>query len=129
MIEPQEPGAVPPVVSSEEPSPDEAELQEATPAISKPIQAPQEVPTSDVPQEESNKVERSQSPWTPSYSVSSQGGGLDDLAPADEEAVEPAEEQITESTPAPEIVTPAEVRAFDTLFLSSKIDQLLFRSQ
>lgn len=136
VIEPQEPGPVPPIVSFEGPSPDEAELQAATPAISKSVEAAQEVPTPDVPQEESNEVGRSQSPWTPSYSVSSQGGGLDNLGSADEEVVgsttthePPVEEPIAEPTSAPEIVTPAEVRAFNPLFLPSKIERLLFRSQ
>ena len=117
VTEPQEPGAVPPVIYSEEkPSPDEAEPEEVTPAISEPVEATQDVPTSDVPQEESNEIEHSQSPWRPSYSVSFQGGGLDNVALADEEAVEsttvpepPVEEPITESAPVPEIVTPVEV--------------------
>lgn len=115
MNEPQEPGLVPPAVPTEE----KHSTDEATPAISEPIEATQDLPTSDVPQEESNEIEHSQSPWTPSYSISSQGGGLDNAAPVDEEAVEsttapepPVEEPIAESAPAPEIVTLAEVRGF-----------------
>ena len=137
VIEPQEFGPVPPPVTSEEKhSAVETELEEATPAISEPAEPPLDVPTSDVPQQESNKVERPHSPWTPSYSVSSQGGGLDNLAPADEEVVEstiapepPVEEPPAESMLTPEIATPAEVRAFNPSFISSKIDRFSFRNQ
>jgi hypothetical protein len=127
--EPQEPKVVPPPVSSEKKlSTDEPAPEEASPAISEPVDAAENVSTPDVPQEETKQVER---PWTPSYSVSSQGGGLDTAPPADEEVDEPptppeppVEEPAAEPTPTPEIVTPAEVRTFNISFPSQKIDQL-----
>jgi len=126
IVEPEVPApesreaeTVPPAVPPEEEglSVGGAGPEEATPAISEPVEAAQDVTNPDLPPEETKQVER---PWTPSYSVSSQGGGLDDGAPADEEAAEPTapeplvEEPAAESVPAPapEIVTPAEVRAF-----------------
>ena len=124
-----------PATSPEEnPSTDEAGQEEATPTILEPIEAAQDVPTSDVPQEES-EIGHSQSSWTPSYSVSSQGGGLDDAAPVDEEVVEPTtapeppvEETVAGSAPVPEIVTSAEVCAFRGSFPSSTTDPCSLRS-
>ena len=115
---PQEPEVVrPPVQSEEKPSTDEVELEEASLVISEPVEVSQDAPTSDVPREETKPVE---GPWTPSYSVSSQGGGLDTAQPADEETVESTtapeplvEKLAADSIPAPEIVTPAEVCAFN----------------
>jgi len=132
-LEPQETEAVyPPVPPEEEPSIDEAEPEVTTPSISEPVEAAQDVATSDVPQEETKQVER---PWTRSYSVSSQGGVWDSTVPADEEVVEPTtapeppvDKPATEPTPRLESVTPAEVRAFSISFPSRKIDQLFFRS-
>lgn len=79
---------------SEEPVVDEAEQEASIP---------------DVPQEEVKPLER---PWTPSYSVSSQGGGLDNIVPTGEEASEPtiapeppAEEPVVST---PEVEAPAE---------------------
>jgi len=136
VIEPQETGAVPPPVPSEEKSSAvETKLEEATPVISEPAEASLDVPTSDIPQQGSNEVERPRSPWTPSYSVSSQGGGLDNLAPADEEVIGsttapelPVEEQAAESAPMPEIVNTAEVRTINCLARSPKIDRFSSRS-
>jgi hypothetical protein len=120
VIEPQEPDTVPPPVPSEgKPSTDEAEPEEA-------IEAAQDVPTSDVPQEETKQVE---GPWTPSYSVSSQGG-LDAAPPADEDVEStiapepPVEEPVAESAPVPEVATPDEVCTFIILSPSWKTDQL-----
>jgi len=114
--EPQESEAAePPAPPEAKPSVDEVESGEIPPAIPDPAEAAQDIPALDVPQEETEQAENS---WTPSYSVSSQGGDLDTAPPADEEAVEstpapepPVEESAAESAPAPEIVTPAEVRA------------------
>jgi len=114
--EPQESEPAQPSVSFEaKPSVGEVEPEEAPPAIPDPAEAAQDIPASDVPQEETEQIKSS---WTPSYSVSSQGGGLDTAPPADEEVVEPmpvpeppVEESVTESAPVPETATPAEVRA------------------
>lgn len=123
------------ILSEEKPSNDEVETEEVTPATLEPIEAKQDIPTSGVPHEESSEVERSQSPWTPSYSVSSQGGVLDNPGLADEEAVgitsapePPVEEPTAETIPTPEIVTPAEVHTFDVSLPPSETDELLFRS-
>ena len=56
------------------------------PAISEPVEAKRDAPIPDVPEEETKLAGR---PRTPSYSVSSQGGGLDSAVPAEEEAFEP----------------------------------------
>lgn len=135
VINPQEPDTVPPVVSNENPPTDEAEPEENIPTVSEIVEATQDVPTSDIFQEESNEIERSQSSWTPSYSVNSQGGGLDDIAPADEEVVEPmtlseppVEEAVDESASIPEIVTSVEVCTLNVPFLSSRIHRCSFRN-
>lgn len=111
-------------VPSEQLALDNAELEEVTPAISEPIETEPEAPISDVPQEETKSVER---PWTPSYSVSSQGGGLDKIAPADEEVSGPTivpEPPVEEPVaPVPETVTPTEVCTLGVLFPSFGIDQ------
>ena len=124
VAEPQETEVADLPVPSEEPAVDDVELEEVTPAISEPVEAEPEAPISDVPREETKSVER---PWTPSYSVSSQGGGLDKVAPADEEVSEPTivpEPPVEESAaPAPEIATPTEVCALGVLFSSFGIDQ------
>ena len=103
----------PPTLSEENPSTDETELNDASPAISGSVETARDAPTSDVPQEQTSQTERS---WTPSYSVSSQGGGLDTSQTANEEVVEPtpapespAEELVTEPAPASETVTSVEV--------------------
>ena len=121
VTEPQESEDIPPAVSSERFSVDEAEPEETAPAVS-------EVAQDALAQEISKEIERSQSPWTPSYSVSSQGGGLDSAAPADEEAVEPTsaseptmEEPAAESTPTPEIVDSIEVCALNVPFPSEEL--------
>lgn len=107
-----------------EPQEPEAEPELATPAIFESVEAAQDVPTLDIPQEETKHVGR---PWARSYSVSSQGGGLGDTALADAKDVEPttAPEPPVEE-PAPEIVTPAEVRVPSVLSPSWKIYQPLF---
>jgi len=104
-----------PVSFEAKPSVSEVESEEVPSAIPDPAEAAQDISASDVPQEETEQVESS---WTPSYSVSSQGGSLDTAPPADEEVVEPTpvpepsvEESATESAPVPETATPAEVRA------------------
>ena len=124
VTEPQEPEAIPPAVSSERFSTDEAEPEETVPTASESVEVLQDALT----QERSKEIERSQSPWTPSYSVSSQGGGLDSAAPADEEAVEPTsaseptmEEPVAESVPTPEIVDSIEVRDLDAPSPSSEL--------
>ena len=116
VTEPQEPEDVPPAVSSERFSTDEAEPEETVPTASESVEVLQDALT----QERSKEIERSQSPWTPPYSVSSQGGGLDSAAPADEEVVEPTsaseptmEEPAAESTLTPEIVDSIEVCALN----------------
>ena len=112
--EPQEFEAAQPPVSEEKPSIDEVEPEEAPPATFDPVDAAQDIPAPDVPQEETKQVE---SFWAPSYSVNFQGGSLDTTLPADEEVQSipapepPVEESVAEFAPAPEIVTPAEVRA------------------
>ena len=112
-VESESVGEPQPSVSEKKPSADEVEPEEDPPTISDPVKAAQDIPASDIPQEETKQVPSS---WTPSYSISSQGGGLDTVPPADEE-VESApapkplvEESPTESAPASEIVTTAEVR-------------------
>ena len=109
----KEPEADQPPALSENPSTDETELKDASPAISGTVETARDAPTSDVPQEQTSQIERS---WTPSYSVSSQGGGLDTSQTANEEVVEPtpapespAEELATEPAPASETVTSVEV--------------------
>ncbi|KAF9791018.1 hypothetical protein BJ322DRAFT_421677 [Thelephora terrestris] len=96
-------------VPSEELAVDEVEPDDVSPAFSEPAEAEEEVPTPDVSQEETKSLER---PWTPSYSVSSLGGGLDKVAPADEEVSEPTivpEPPLEEpAPPAPEIITSTE---------------------
>ena len=131
VTEPQEREVVPPAALPEEGH----STDEADPANPEPNEAVQEVPTSDVAQEEPGDIDPSRSPWTPSYSVSSQGGGLDGAAPEDEGAVEsvtapepPAEEPAAESPPVPEVVTPVEVRASNVSFLSHRIDRFSFRN-
>ena len=120
VIEPQEPDVVPPPVPSEE----KASIGEAEPEEA--VEAGQDVPTSDVPQEETKQVE---GPWTPSYSVSSQGG-LDAAPPADEDVEStiapepPVEEPVAESGPVPEVAAPDEVRTFIISSPSWKTDQL-----
>ena len=129
VSEPQESETVHLSVLSEKPS-----LEETPPTIPEPVEAVQDIPAPDVPQEETKQVEGS---WTPSYSVSSQGGGLDTAPPADEEIVEPTpapeppvEESATEfeSTPAPKIVTSAEVCAFMFHLPHGKLTSFLFRN-
>ena len=124
VTEPQESEDIPPAVSSERFSTDEAEPEETVPTASESVEVLQDALT----QERSKEIERSQSPWTPPYSVSSQGGGLDSAAPADEEVVEPTsaseptmEEPAAESTLTPEIVDSIEVRDLDAPFPSSEL--------
>jgi hypothetical protein len=66
-------------------------------------------------------------PWTPLYSVSSQGGGLDKVAPADEEISElmiVLELPLKETAqPAPEIVTSTEACALSVSSPSFRINQ------
>lgn len=110
----QEFEAAQPPASEEKPSVDEVEPEEAPPAIFDPVNAAQDSPVPDVLQEETKQAE---SFWAPSYSVNFQGGSLDITLPADEEVESipapelPVEESVVEFAPAPEIVTPAEVRA------------------
>ena len=107
--------AQPPVSFEAKPSVGEVEPEEVPSVIPDPTEVAQDIPASDIPQEETEQVESS---WTPSYSVSSQGGGLDAAPPADEEVVEPTpapeppvKESATESASVPETANPAEVRA------------------
>ena len=115
--EPQETEGVNPPAPSEfeeEVSVDPVEQEHVPLVISEPVEAEKDVLISDPLQEEARQVER---PWTPSYSVSSQGGGLDDIVSTDEVAAEPTvvpelpvEELVA---PAPGSVIPAEVRVLD----------------
>ena len=127
--EPQESGTdQPPIPSDENPSTGEAELKDASPAISGFVEAAHDALTSDVPQEQTSQTERS---WTPSYSVSSQGRSLDTSSTADEGVVEPTpapephvEEPAVEPVPTSETVTSVEVRTLDLPLPSWKTDRL-----
>ena len=101
------------------------ELEGVPPAISEPVEAKRDLPIPDVPEEETKQAGR---PWTPSYSVSSQGGGLDSAVPAEEEALEPNVATETPVEPAacePETVTLVEVCILRASFPSRKINQIL----
>ena len=115
-VEPQSTAESPETEVIEKPAPEEpvingVEQEEVPPAISEPTEAEQEASIPDVPREEVKPIER---PWTPSYSVSSQGGGLDNAVPADEEISKPtvapgppAEEPVVSAS---EVEVPTEVR-------------------
>lgn len=108
MVEPQETETWnPPVTSEEEATVDKVGLEQAPSAISE--------------------------PWTPSYSVSSQGGGLEDALSADGEITEPtvAPELSVEEPAAPtaETGTPAEVCALRVRSLCGGLTRFSLRSQ
>ena len=115
VSEPQESETLHPLAPLEE----ELSSEETPPTIPEPVEVVQDAPTSDILQEETKQVESS---WTPSYSVSTQGGGLDVAPSADEEVIEPTpapetpvEESAAEPEPAavPEISTAVEVCVFN----------------
>ena len=104
----------PPGPSEEEAAVGTFEPEQVPSAIPEPVEVEKDALISDAPQEGAEQVDR---PLTPSYSVSSQGGGLDRTAFTDGEVAEavvvpepPVEEP---DAPTPEIVTPAEVCAPD----------------
>jgi hypothetical protein len=100
------------------------ELQGVPPAISEPVEAKHDVPIPAIPQEETKQAER---PWTPSYSVSSQGGGLDSAVPTEEALGQniATETPVEPAASEPEPVTVVEVCTFRPLFPSRKINQVL----
>lgn len=96
---------------------DEVEPQQVPLVISEPVEVEYDVQVPDALQEEAKQVDR---PWTPSYSVSSQGGGSDNVVAADEGNAEPSivPEPPVEEPAAPAYVTtiPAEVCVLDVSF-------------
>ena len=122
-------GEVPPVGPESAAKPQETEVvNPPAPSEEAVVEPEPTVLIPDAPQEEAKQVDR---PWTPSYSVSAQGGGLDNTAPADEEVVEPAvvpEPPVEEpTTPVVETETLADVRTLGALFLPG-LTGFLFRS-
>ena len=100
---------------------DETQPEEVPPVVSEHIEAEQ---VSGALQEPEH-VER---PWTPSYSVSSQGGGLDNVASTEEDTIAPEPPVEVAATPPPEIVASAEVRTPRVCFHHAGLTILLPRS-
>ena len=113
VVPPVEPESV---VESQE---TEIESEQVPLTISEPVEVGQHVLVPDAPQEEAQEADR---PWTPSYTVSSQGGGLDNTVSTDEVVVDPMvnPEPLVEE-PAPEIVTPVEVRPLVFCFIHERL--------
>ena len=106
-------GEVPPVGLESETEPQETE-------ISDPYEADKDLVTRNALAELKEAIH----PWTPSYSISSQGGGLDDAALA-EEGVAPELPAEEPAAPASEIMIPAEVCALDVPSPWRRINQIL----